>query len=291
MFLSSSIVWLLFGNGSIAPAPLIVRSTNPNTSSVQAPQDPVLTTLAGLDQSLALSSAQKDKADPIISVHEQQITSILGRADLYETERKSQIRQSIVDLRAELQPILIPEQLATYDNLFKIQAPFQEVKRGSLKDLLPDIGVKGEVFLPSGSEARKLFGDSIFSIGLGLGKSEAIGNHIRLGFSLDSLSIDRNSNKLFIAAPELALEYREPLSKDIYGFARLLVGPAYMDYSYNDPSGNHYAAKRLGLDSGLELGVRYGQLRLGVEYKIFTQPANVNFDGFSASLTWTPIRI
>jgi hypothetical protein len=237
-----------------------------------------------LNRQLVLTPDQQNHIDPIADRRQGSIDAIAKDSTLTDRQKQEKYRNELVALRAEILPYLTAEQAGAYDITFNLSAPKPKLH-------FPGVGLQGQLFFPSGGTARSIFGSSAASFGLGIGSAVAdLGPRTRLEFTVSTFSVNNDGNDLFVISPQEIIEYRAPISKGLYAFTSFALGPSYMDYSFDTPSGAHYGAKRLGADADLEAGLRYGQFRFGVLYREFTEPAGINFSGFQLSLTWIPVK-
>jgi hypothetical protein len=160
-----------------------------------------------------------------------------------------------------------------------------------LRQIVPLISIGYEWYLPSSGLARSIFGDSTGSFTLSLRDFESSpGKRVYFGFATDSFSIGGSSNKLFVFTPEAAFEYRIPIAQHFSAFAGLSGGPSYMDYSFDNPAGAHFGAKRLGAEGEVKIGLRYTRLQLEASYHALTEPAGISFNGLQLAVTYIVVR-
>jgi hypothetical protein len=235
-----------------------------------------------LDRKLNLTAKQRADVDPIAKAHGVAIYAIGHDGSLTTRERQEKVAENLLDLKTEIEPFLTPEQVKKLDAL---------LHPGGRNRILPDLGVKYEIFFPSGGEARSIFGSSVGSLGVALGSATAeIGQSTRVGYTISTFSLDNSGNSLFLISPQAFAEYRVPIADKLFAFGNISAGPSYVDYSFNTPDGTHFGAKRLGATGEVEVGLRYGQLRLALDYREFTQASGLDFSGLQASLAWIVFR-
>lgn len=159
------------------------------------------------------------------------------------------------------------------------------------KFLIPLFSVTYEKFFPSDATTRSIFGPSPSSIQFGITELEQSPNdRTRLSFGFETFGTGTSSNKLFIGSPDAAYEYRVPVAGHFTTFAKVFAGPSYMDYSFDTPNGQHFGAKRIGLNGGVQVGLRYGRAQLTAAYRAFTQPAGIDFNGIQLDLTYVVVH-
>jgi hypothetical protein len=237
--------------------------------------------VAKLDRILKIFDKQKTEADPIIETHQEELKGIRADPTLSKSEKRAKILENFKRLYLELAPFLTESQMR---KLKQVSTDYGDRH-------FPDLGLSYQLFFPTSSVTRSVYGNSLGSFGLALEREGAeIGRRTQIGFTLDDFGIEGNGNKLFVLAPEIFCEYRLSVDRFSYAYGRLSAGPAYMDYAFNLTNGSHFAAKRLGADGALELGIRRGALRAGVDYRSFTEPGGLNFNGIQLFIQWTPIR-
>jgi hypothetical protein len=141
-------------------------------------------------------------------------------------------------------------------------------------------------YFPESAFTRSIFGGHFDSYGVGffdLVPSPTSRTHF--GFGVDSLSLANSSNDLYMFGAVGTFEYRVPIAGNLSAFSDVSAGPAYMDYSFDTPDGQHFGAKRLGADSFVEVGLRYGPVQIAAGYRGLTEPAGIDFSGAELSVT------
>jgi hypothetical protein len=238
------------------------------------------------DRLLGLTNAQRSKLDPIVIKYQRRIGAIGRDRSLSVTEKRRQIDEEVDAMIGELKPALTPEQVTRLSSL-----NLDEVLTSRPKGFHPQAALNYQVFFPTSSETRSIFGSRPASFGVGLESyDQAIGRRVRVGLGLDAFTIPGSSNMLLVGAPLGTLEYRLPLVRRAYAYGGLAAGPALMDYSFDTPSGRHFSAKRGGLDSRFELGLKWGFFRVAGTYRLLSQPAGISFDQFAATAFVTVYR-
>ena len=159
------------------------------------------------------------------------------------------------------------------------------------KPLIPLLSVTVGTYIPTDPLSRQIFGNSTSFIGVGFRDfARSPSSNDLVGFSLNVLRVGGSSDKFFVASPQVTYEHRFPISKDFSAYGKLLGGPAYMDYSFDLPNGDHFGAKRFGAEGEVEVGLRYGRFQVNAQYHALTEPQNVSFNGVEFSLTWIAVR-
>jgi hypothetical protein len=255
------------------------QGAGPNDSQTAGARKPDM--VERVNRFLSLSASQKAAVDPIVLRHEQRIGEIRRDSSLSRGEKALAIRTNVESMVAEIKPYLTGDQVDELDDAFEsILKPGPHAK----------IAVEYSDFFPVDAEMRSIFGNSLASYGIGLGGDERPGKRTRFGFGVDLFDTASSPNTLFVLSPQESFEYRVPVLKSTYLFGIVSAGPSYMDYTFDTPGGQHFAAKRLGLDGSLEVGLQWGPVRLGVQYRAFTQPADLNFNGIEATLAVTVFK-
>jgi hypothetical protein len=245
-----------------------------------------LTTL--LHHALHLTDAQKAKVDAMVQQHEHRIREVLSDTALNPKARDERLRQFREAFVSDVNALLTPPQKWRLHRILRRIRLDGTVKSEPAIDL---ISIGYESYFPSSGRARDVFGDSSGSFYLSLSDFEfEPDDRVFAGVGIDTLSLYDHGNDVFVVTPDLAFEYRVPVTHDLSLFGDAAVGPSYMDYSYNTPSGAHFGAKRLGADGRLGIGIRYARVQLAASYRAFTEPADLNFDGLQLSLTWIAVR-
>jgi hypothetical protein len=233
-----------------------------------------------LERYLELTSDEKSFVDPIIRRHLSAIASIRQDTTLTPKQKKDQLDEEWSTMIDQVKPFLTPGQARKLDDISSNRIRIH-----------PQVTANTGVYFPTGPAFRSIFGDSPSSLGLGLGFGQVATIGVaRLTFSVDSLSTEAGSNKLFVGAPQLALVTGTPIAPRVYAFGRVSAGPAYMDYSFDTSAGNHIAAKRLGADGLAEIGLLWGPVRVSAGYRFLTEPAGINFSGFLVTATLSLFR-
>ncbi len=234
-----------------------------------------------LNRTLSLTPAQSGQIDPWVQSSFDRERSVRADTSLSSAEKRRRIHEDRLLLKDQIKPLLSPEQLRRLDGaigLLRSKFHFQ-------------IAAKTSVFYPSEAVTRDIFGGPLWAYSIGLeGYRPEIGNRSRWTFSGD-LGGFRSHNSVFLAAGVAHYEYRAPITKNSYTYVNVLGGPAYFDYSYDYPDGAHVAAKRFGAEGGLEVGVKWGPLRVAASYHAYTEPAGISFNGFGATVSFTFLHV
>lgn len=238
---------------------------------------------------LNLTQTQCADIDKIIEGRLGEIDTVRSNPSFTSSRKQAKVDELRGELEREIQLYLTPEQVRLLASGMQILVPIR-----SFRDRLPivlAITLNDQMFLPSGSTAQSILGKSSSEFGIGIfGRREHSDKGFHLSYSLDYLAVGNSQNDLVVVSPLVLLEYRFPLAKHLSTYADAYVGPAYMDYSYNLPSGGHFGAKRFGGDSGIEVGIRYRSVQLSAAYRFLTEPSGVNFNGLQLAATWTLFR-
>lgn len=234
-----------------------------------------------INKELRLTPIQRTNVDPIVQKHEDRQKTLREDPSISAEVRRDRIREDEEALQAEMKPLLNEDQAARLGDVLHLNRSWLHFQLAAV----------GSVLYPTDSLAKQIFGSSISSYGLGFeGYQAQIGSRSRFSVTAGLFSLG-GTNRLFVGAAVGHYEYRVPITRRAYMYANVFAGPAYMDYSFNLPDGEHFGAKRLGAEGGAELGVKWGILRVAVYYQAFTQPAGVNFDGIGASVTVTLLHL
>lgn len=191
-------------------------------------------------------------------------------------------------MASEIGPMLTPGQRHRRDKYMDDLIGFSLPRRDLV---ISHLAITYADFMPSGPTARSIFGDNQPSYGISfLGGEGATGDVSEFGFSFDEIVLYNDGNDLFMLSPQITYTWSERLARHWSLFEDLSAGPAYMDYSFDLPSGQHRAAKRLGGDAMAGIGLRYDRLLFTAGYRQMTEPAAINFSGLELALTWTVVR-
>lgn len=159
------------------------------------------------------------------------------------------------------------------------------------KPLIPLLSVTVGAYLLTDSLSRQIFGDSTSFVGVGFREfARSPGSNDLVGVSLNVLHVGGASDNFFVVSPQVTYEHRFPIAKGLTAYGKLLGGPAYMDYSFDLPNGDHFGAKRFGAEGEIEVGLRYERFQLNAQYHVLTEPQDVSFNGVELSLTWIAVR-
>ena len=263
---------------------LAFEQVTPVTQKEAKPDD--LTTL--LHHALHLTDSQKTKIDAMVQQHEYRVREALSDTTLSPKAREERLRQFREALVSDMEPLLTPPQRWRLHRILRRIRLDGTVKSEPAIDL---ISVGYESYFPSSGRARDVFGSSASSFYLSLSDFEfEPDDRVSAGAGIDTLSLYDNGNDVFVLTPVASFEYRVPVTPELSLFGDAAAGPSYMDYSYNIPSGAHFGAKRLGAEGELGIGIRYARVQLAASYRVFTEPADLNFDGLQLSLTWIAVR-
>jgi hypothetical protein len=245
--------------------------------------------IQALNADLQLSHDQAQKLDPRFNYYFLVMLRFHHDASLTLQEKAKNIADQKKALVADVRPFLTTDQVGMLENdLAKLNL---EWVGGSKKFLIPLFSVTYEKFFPSDATTRSIFGPSPSSIQFGITELEQSPNdRTRLSFGFETFGTGTSSNKLFIGSPDAAYEYRVPVAGHFTTFAKVFAGPSYMDYSFDTPNGQHFGAKRIGLNGGVQVGLRYGRAQLTAAYRAFTQPAGIDFNGIQLDLTYVVVH-
>ena len=234
-----------------------------------------------LGRALELTDEQRRTVDPIVRDHAQKIDAIRRDSSITGREKRARVREETDALRQDLKPLITPRQARLLDAYL------------TPKSLIPtsyQVSASYEIFLPSDPQARSIFGNSPSSFGAGLHIYEPeISRGTRIGLAADLFSLISGGNTEYVLAPQISVVHYIPLMESgtrLWAYGRLAAGPAYIDYSFDTPLGEHFGAKRLGADASAEVGLRYGEVELAANYRLLTAPAGINTSGWQLSLTW-----
>jgi len=240
---------------------------------------------AMLNRFLGTTEAQKPEVDRIVQACQLKVEVIREDSQISEDEKKAQIRLAWDDAASDLKKVLTPDQM---EKLKSIRGRLEGASGGKKPSFMPSIGIRYDLYFPSDSTTRSIFGNSPASIGLSFRPTSSNRNaNGRVAFSLDTFRIQSSGNNVFVLSPQIAYERRTPVSESLTAFYRVSGGPAYIDYSYDDLSNAHFGAKRLGASLGFSTGLRHGPVQLSATYRFVTKTAPINFDGLQLSLAWT----
>ena len=242
-----------------------------------------------LNSDLSLSQDQAQKLDPIFKRHFAVIIGLQRDNSLNPELRDQRIADEKKALAEEVKPSLTTNQLEQLErDLESLNFPRS---KSSKKSLIPLFSVTYERFLPTAATTRSIFGPAPSSIQFGITELEqSPDERTHLSFSFETFGTATTSNKLFIGSPDIAYEYRMPFATHFSAFAKVFAGPSYMDYSFDTPNGQHFGAKRFGVNGGFQVGLRYGRAQITAAYRAFTQPAGINFNGIQLDATYVVVR-
>lgn len=210
-------------------------------------------------------------------------------ASLTPQEKAKYIADQKKALVDDVRPFLTVDQIGILEN--DLTMLNLDWVGGSKKFLVPLFSVTYEKFFPSDATTRSIFGPSPSSIQFGITDLEESPNdRTRLSFSFETFGTGTSNNKLFVGSPDVAYEYRVPIASHLSTFAKVSAGPSYLDYSFDTPNGQHFGAKRFGLNGGFQVGLRYGRAQLTAAYRAFTQPAGIDFNGIQLDLTYVVVH-
>ena len=225
----------------------------------------------------------------MVETHVAEVAAIRRDPTLNKQERQERVHASYVAMSQELSPYLTLAQAQrlqlAISQLESPKKPFAGLP------FTPSISLKYGTYILSGSTARSIFGDSPARLSIGfLGGAEKVGRRTELSFSVDTLSLSGATNKFAMVSPQVAYGIYNPIGKLTLVYAKVFAGPSYVDYSFDMPSGTHVGAKRLGADGGIELGLKYGPVKLTASYRLLTEAAGVNLSGLQLGVSWNVLR-
>jgi len=242
--------------------------------------------VASVDKFLELSDDQKAKIEPIVQAHAATVAAILADRSITGKARIQKIHEDYKKMGGEITPYLIDAQIKWVPKMVQLLKPDGSIAHVSAIPGVDLISIGYEAYMPSGSLARSIFGNSSGAFQLGLTDFETSSDdRFHFGVSTDGVSIG-SSNKLFVFSEQVGADYKIPIANRFSAFIGLAAGPAYMDYSFDTPSGAHYGAKRIGADALARVGVRYCGFQLAANYHYLTEPAGINFSGLDLTVTY-----
>jgi hypothetical protein len=188
----------------------------------------------------------------------------------------------------DLKPLLAGWQAHRLDLDMESLTAFCEPPRN---ELIKHIAVSGGDYLPTGGVARSIFGSAQPGYGVSfLGGEGPVGTMSSFGYSVDELTLYDNGNDFLVGAAQIDYIWAEPIARKLSVYEEISAGPAYMDYSYTLPSGQHFDAMRLGYDASVGAGLRWDRLVFSAGYRQLSEPTGINFSGLEFSLSWTVVR-
>ena len=161
---------------------------------------------------------------------------------------------------------------------------------GGHKKLGIALGVGGDVYFPSDSTIRKVFGSSIFSIGANVGGYDTL-NSGRVGLGVGFVSANTSGSDFYLAQGLVTYEHLLGTpSPDVMPYAKVGVGVAYADYIVKTGA-SRFAAKRGLPAAAFEVGVVLAKrVRLKAVYDWFGACDGFNFSGLKLEATYTLLR-
>ena len=245
--------------------------------------------VTSLDKSLALSDSQKANVDGIVKRHQDQISTIRTDLTLGASNRLAKMRENRIEMANEIRPFLQRNQMRRLD--WWLWRAEMEDKASQRTTFVPLLSVTLGEYFPTDGQARQIFGSGTAFVGVGIREFEKspLSNDL-IGISLNTVHVGGSGNDFWAVSPQVTYEHRLRVTPNFTLYGKLLGGPAYMDYSFDFPDGEHFGAKRWGLAGELELGLRWGRFQFNAQYHALTEPQDVNFNGFELSLTWIAVR-
>ena len=238
---------------------------------------------------LKITQEQEIKLKPILVAHLRTLMSIHRDRSLSADASARKIADEKKAIVEEASNSL------NLDQVHRLQSDLEDLNLDRFiqtrKPLIPLFSATYERYFPSNATTRSIFGPSPSSIQFGITEFEdAPDSRTHLSFTFETFGIATTNNRLFIGSPDVAYEYRVPIASHFSTFAKVFGGPSYMDYSFDNSTGQHFGAKRLGLNGGLQVGLRYGRAQLTAAYRAFTQPAGMDFNGIQLDLTYVVVH-
>jgi hypothetical protein len=230
-----------------------------------------------------LTDDQKPSVDKIVAGYQQQIATTESDATLSEAQRQAKREEIMAAMARDIRPFLTAAQA---QRLATLSSPGKQRPRLPIHHAAVSLGD----FFPAGRTARSLFSNSEYSYDVDVFGTLASNRRSQFGYGLDDFGLADSDNKLWVLSPQASYARSQRIADHLSLFEAVSGGPAYMDYSFNVPDGAHFGAKRIGLDGGVVVGLRYGMAQVSVSYRFLTQPTGVDFDGLAVAIRWVFVR-